>query len=72
MIREVREYKSLVTKDKLTATTFAADILKRRIEQAIEPFVRNPKQLNLEQRRMLLLLFIETGLTRVNFKDFKT
>jgi hypothetical protein len=71
MMQEVIEYKALVPKLQLTATQIAADTLKRRIEHTIEPFIKNPKQLNLEQRRMLLQIFMETGLTKENFEEYK-
>jgi hypothetical protein len=72
MIDEVRKFKGLVSKYTVQATTLAADNLKFRLESIIKPFLQDPKQLPLEQRRLLIGALIDSGLTKDNLEQFRS
>ena len=71
-ISEIQKHGGLVPKTKYTQASLAADNLKRQIESAIKPFLQNPKQLTLEQRRTLLGALIDSGLNAENLEQFRS
>lgn len=71
-INEVTKLHGLVPKNKFTLASQAADNLKFRMDWVIKPFLRDPSQLTLEQRRLLIGTLLDAGLTRDNLEEFRT
>jgi hypothetical protein len=69
---ELGKHGALVPRIRLTTAQYVADSLKRSLAESVAPFLRNPKLLNLDQRRSLLGAFIEAGLNRDNFEAFRS
>ncbi len=71
VIVELKKHGALVPRIRLSTAEYIADSLKQRNKESILPFLKNPKKLNQDQRRALLSGFIEAGLTKDNFQEFK-